>query len=102
MRRSLRARQLHVDLRADPAHCGSCAIACSYRNAVPLCVASACRFGSCLTGFLDCNVSAADGCECDASTSQCVAAACKLRVGQTCTNNNQCATNRCKNGKCSL
>jgi hypothetical protein len=52
-----------VDFRVSPLHCGTCANACSTPNATPACTAGQCGIGQCNPGYLDCNGSAADGCE---------------------------------------
>ncbi len=51
------------DLNVDPNNCSVCGTACSYANAVPVCVLGNCMMGNCHTGFDDCNLSDADGCE---------------------------------------
>jgi hypothetical protein len=45
------------------AHCGGCGHACMLANAIPACMASACAIGSCMSGFADCDLMTANGCE---------------------------------------
>ncbi len=54
-----------VDTRTTVAHCGTCATRCDAPNGTPSCEMGVCRVASCVTGFADCNGSAADGCEVD-------------------------------------
>ncbi|CAF0856848.1 unnamed protein product [Adineta steineri] len=44
-------------------HCGSCNTACSYNNAAAVCNNGVCALGTCTSGFFDCNLNSADGCE---------------------------------------
>lgn len=46
----------------DPQHCGSCA-PCNLPNAIPGCTAGGCTIVACLTGYVNANGNAADGCE---------------------------------------
>jgi hypothetical protein len=72
---------------------------CSLPHAVSSCVAGACAVASCTTGFADCDLQAADGCEADMTApSTC----------GTCTNNcaepntvPACSANTCKVASCS-
>lgn len=52
-----------VDLRSDPAHCGSCGFRCVVANGVAACRGGGCGVGSCLPGFADCDALPSDGCE---------------------------------------
>jgi len=51
------------DKTSDPRFCGSCSNSCSYANAVALCESGTCALGPCLTGWVDLNTNASDGCE---------------------------------------
>ena len=46
-------------------HCGQCDLRCALRipNAVTACHAGACQLAACVTGFDNCNMNVADGCE---------------------------------------
>jgi hypothetical protein len=54
-----------VPLRDTLTHCGRCGNRCAFPNAAVQCVAGECRAGACNTGFADCNLNPADGCEAD-------------------------------------
>ncbi|MEQ9080020.1 MAG: hypothetical protein RLP09_39525, partial [Sandaracinaceae bacterium] len=54
-----------TDTRVDPSNCGGCGAACpGVTNATSVCATSTCNY-VCDSGFADCNVSSADGCEVD-------------------------------------
>jgi len=50
-------------------NCGACGHVCSLPNAVSVCVGGVCMIGACNTGFFDCNLNPADGCEVDTTSS---------------------------------
>jgi hypothetical protein len=52
-----------------PESCGPYCCACSYANAVPVCLDGECTIGKCAPGWYNVNGSAADGCECPQSSS---------------------------------
>lgn len=52
-----------TDTQGDPSNCGSCGNVCSNAGATPACSDGVCTIGSCDLGFLDCDSSAANGCE---------------------------------------
>jgi hypothetical protein len=54
-----------VNLKEDPAHCGTCDNACPALHTMPTCSAGACGIGSCSPGWADCNMTLGDGCEID-------------------------------------
>ena len=58
-----------TDITATVAHCGACGRACDLPNATPGCAASACTVASCTTGFADCDMNPANGCEVDTRVS---------------------------------
>ena len=65
---ALPADGCETSFTSDPLHCGSCATICPTRpNTVPTCTASACGF-ICQPAFVDCNTTAADGCEINVRT----------------------------------
>lgn len=76
-----------ADLASDAANCGSCARACRFANATSTCTAGACAIGACATGFGNCNVTAADGCEASLQSDRANCGACGLTcaAGLTCT-----------------
>ncbi len=51
------------DTARDPRHCGGCGMACALANAVPICSGGSCAVGACLSGFVDADDDAANGCE---------------------------------------
>jgi uncharacterized repeat protein (TIGR01451 family) len=58
------------DLNTDPANCGMCGKVCTgFPNAQPGCAMGTCALGPCNTGYQDCNMLPADGCE--AMTTSC-------------------------------
>jgi hypothetical protein len=89
---SLTADGCEVSLQSDAMNCGACANACPTRpNAVPSCVAGACRVGTCNQGFANCNGFDFDGCERDLRNDREHCGACGRR----------CADSQvCRNGAC--
>jgi len=57
------ANGCEADLRTSTTSCGGCGRACAPPRATGVCEAGACRIGSCMAGFADCNMDPADGCE---------------------------------------
>ena len=51
------------DTGADPDHCGACDNACSFVNAIALCVAGNCEMGPCDPDYENCDQSSTNGCE---------------------------------------
>ncbi len=84
-----------VDTRTSTAHCGGCGMACSAAGGAPTCAGGACSI-TCAAGRGDCNMSAADGCEVDTSTSPAHCGAC----GRACSLAN--ATAGCAAGACTV
>lgn len=55
--------------RLDPAYgCGDGCSPCDITNAIAVCSAGACAVDSCVSGFSDCDLDAANGCEADTSS----------------------------------
>ncbi len=53
-----------VDLRNDPANCGTCGNACAAAHVEhALCLDGTCSYDSCSTGFADCDGDVSNGCE---------------------------------------
>ncbi|MBL8604016.1 MAG: hypothetical protein JNK72_18965 [Myxococcales bacterium] len=83
-------------LQTSLAHCGACNNACpTPANATPRCSEGACGF-TCNTGFADCDMNAANGCEVDLRTSTAHCGAC----GTACAYAN--AAGVCTSGVCGL
>jgi hypothetical protein len=57
-----------VDLTSDPKNCGGCGTTCAFPNAVAKCAGSVCGIQSCAPGFVDCDKTLANGCECAADS----------------------------------
>lgn len=57
-----------VDLKSDPAHCGTCESVCSVANGVAGCTNSGCSVANCDVNRADCNGLVADGCESSTQT----------------------------------
>jgi hypothetical protein len=88
------AHGCETNLRDDPDNCGSCSNVCGTRaNATTSCTAGACRL-SCNSGWGDCNMLAADGCEVDllAADHNCG------RCGNACLSGTHCASGACVSG----
>ncbi len=76
-----------VDTQTDLMHCGMCGRACSGVNGTPSCVGGACGI-ACNTGFGNCNMDVADGCEANLNTSDLHCGACgnACPMGAACVN----------------
>jgi hypothetical protein len=83
-----------TNLTNDPQNCGGCGLPCTPQNATGACSASACRIGSCNTGFADCDGQYSTGCEVNTQTSTGNCGSC----GNACTNGH--GTTSCKVGAC--
>jgi hypothetical protein len=73
-------------LTSDPNHCGSCSVSCAVvANASPRCLDGGCAF-ECSENYLDCDKIAANGCECNLTTSSCAGGHCNACsvVGKPC------------------
>jgi hypothetical protein len=81
-----RCGEMCVNTRTDIAHCGGCGTRCALPNATVGCVAGACVVASCATGFGDCDLLAANGCETDTrvTVEHCGRCGNACRVGERC------------------
>ncbi len=61
----------------SPGNCGGCGNACMLPNAVNGCSAGVCTIASCNTGFQDCDMAAANGCEVDTAADPSNCGGCK-------------------------
>jgi hypothetical protein len=91
-----------VDTRSDAAHCGGCNRPCAFQDGVASCAASACQLAGCVTGFGDCNLAAADGCEVNLATDPTHCGSCQVACGfanaaAVCANRS-CALGTCQAG----
>ncbi len=88
-----------IDTRTSATHCGMCGRACMVgANAVPNCVAGACRT-TCAAGFSDCDGNDANGCEVDTRVNVTHCGSC----GRTCTavgGTPACVGSLCSVGTC--
>jgi len=65
-----RANGCEVDLSSSTSHCGSCGRSCVTANvSAATCAAGACRITACATGYADCDMNPANGCEVDTRVS---------------------------------
>src|SRR5262249_46624311 len=62
----------------DVEHCGDCATACSYANAVAACPSGTCVLSACADGYQNCDAQEANGCECQGNAC-CSGGACQVR-----------------------
>jgi len=80
--------------------CGGCNVACSFPNAAASCSTGTCTKGACNTGFDDCNMNPADGCETQLNTtSNCGVCGRTCAMGETCTNGSCVAMPTCPSGQ---
>ncbi|MDO9021585.1 MAG: FG-GAP-like repeat-containing protein, partial [Myxococcales bacterium] len=87
----LAANGCETSTRTSPSSCGACGRACALPNATSTCTSGACAITACAAGFLDCDLSAANGCEVDARSDNANCGACS----------NACAAGRvCSAGSC--
>jgi len=91
-----------VNLTADPSHCGSCGNQCALNHATPSCTQGNCTIAQCATGWTDCNMVAADGCEVQLlqDTANCgvCGQGCAVAPGSTATCNNGLCGIACEHG----
>ncbi|UJR78801.1 hypothetical protein [Sandaracinus amylolyticus] len=67
------------DLDVDEANCGTCGVACDFRNSTGECMAGFCEIAACDANFEDCNLSGLDGCEIDLQSDEMHCGACGNR-----------------------
>jgi hypothetical protein len=83
-------------------NCGRCGVACALPNATTTCTAGECRVAACATGYRDCDLSAANGCEVDvrSNMSHCgmCGRACALAHATAACANMTCAIGSCDPG----
>ena len=85
-----------TDINTSVNNCGGCGNVCNLPNAVSVCVGGVCAIGACNTGFADCNLNPADGCEVNTFTNVANCSAC----GNVCPARPN-ATPVCVGGTCS-
>lgn len=88
---SSRCGMLCIDTRINAAHCGACNRACMLASATARCAMGACLIDVCAAGFLDCDSTAANGCEVNARSSLLHCGGCNRRCDppnavETCAN----------------
>jgi hypothetical protein len=91
-----------VNTDTSVANCNGCGDACSVANGTPACVVGSCTIASCNSGFADCNMSAADGCEVNITSSvgNCGGCgnACSIANGTPICTSGSCAVAGCSSG----
>lgn len=80
------------DTQTDRANCGACGNVCTGGNATWACNAGRCEVIACDAGFLDCNGSAADGCESNPDTDPSNCGGCGTECGPP---NRECCAGVC-------
>jgi hypothetical protein len=85
-----------VDLRIDADNCNTCGNICVANNATTACVNRVCQIDECDTGFDDCTLGYANGCETNINTSTDHCGGC----GQECTIAN--GSPKCDTGDCAI
>jgi hypothetical protein len=91
-----------INTAADVDHCGTCATKCVKANDTPVCNAGACAVASCDTGYGNCDLDPANGCETNlnTSTTNCgkCNASCSVANGTPACNLGKCDIASCKAG----
>ncbi|MFO0649188.1 MAG: hypothetical protein U0326_23300 [Polyangiales bacterium] len=91
-----------VDIRTDARNCGACTRTCAVSNATAACAMGSCRVATCNTGFADCNMNPADGCEIntqvDESNCGMCGNACRVTGGTPVCAAGACGISRCDMG----
>jgi hypothetical protein len=81
-----------VDPQNDRMNCGACGNACPPApNTFPDCQQASCTYGSCVPGFLDCDLDAGDGCETDVGMDSANCGSC----GRACMGTDSCMMGQC-------
>ena len=57
-----------ININTSTSNCGACGNLCSVANATAGCTGGSCSISACNSGFANCNVNSADGCEINIST----------------------------------
>ncbi len=82
-----------TNLQASTAHCGACGQACALPFATAMCVSGGCGIAACVSGFGDCDGSAASGCETNLANSNGNCGTCGRSCGPgTACSNGSCAS----------
>ncbi len=79
------------DVASSTTNCGACGRSCAPPNANGTCSSGVCTVGSCTGNFLDCDRTAANGCEADPVTANANCGAC----GVVCAAGRSCVAGRC-------
>ena len=91
-----------VNTNNDTSHCGTCATQCVTANDTPGCNSGVCVVVSCNTGYGDCNINPADGCETNLNTSTASCgkcnSPCSVANGTPVCNTGSCAIGSCSAG----
>ncbi len=92
--------EIHSDV--DVGNCGTCMHQCITPNATPVCNGGMCEIQSCFTGFADCDMNPANGCEINTNTNpnDCGTCGfvCSVPNAQAACVNGMCAVGICNNG----
>lgn len=75
-----------TNLGNHPEHCARCSNACRFANASAVCRGGQCAIGACNEFYLNCDGSAANGCEIDARSDSQNCGACGVRCASACVN----------------
>lgn len=85
----------------DASHCGGCGNLCTPPDhSVPTCIAGACAFGPCETGYTNCNALAVDGCEVNTGADPFNCGTCGTTCPSTPNAQPGCANGVCAVGTC--
>lgn len=85
-----------INTAADVDHCGTCATVCAKLNDTPVCNSGTCAVASCDTGYGNCDLDPANGCETNLNTD---VASCG-KCNSSCSVAN--GTPACASGKCAI
>ena len=91
--------EVNTDTNAN--HCGACGAACNLPNvATYTCAGGTCGIGSCISGFMDCNGVASDGCEIDTRSNVNNCGGCGTVCDLANTNEHTCNAGVCQVSTC--